>query len=309
MGWHQARIGPRSARPAPTGLGPGLPRAGAEPGLRGAVSLAGVEVGVGCLEALVAALAAAGCVAPDEEAAELLEVAQADSAALERLVSRRVAGEPLAWVSGSVTFCGHNVVVDRGVYVPRWQTEPMARRAAALLPDGGLAADLCTGAGAVALVMARARPCARVLATDIDETACRCAARNGVEVLRGDMGSPLPLTLWGSFDVVTAVVPYVPTEAMQYLPRDVRNYEPAMALDGGRGGIELLARAVRAGRELLHPGGCLLLEMGGSQDLALGGELRASGFEEIKALVDDEGDLRGVEATLGGVGLDACRER
>ena len=91
-------------------------------------------------------LVAAGCVAADEEAAELVASAP-DADALDALVARRVSGEPLAWLTGTVRFCGIEVAVDPGVYVPRWQSEALAERASALLPDHGTAVDLATGSG------------------------------------------------------------------------------------------------------------------------------------------------------------------
>lgn len=127
--------------------------------------------------ALAARLAEAGCVAAWEEAGELMDAAAGDPVLLEALASRRLAGEPLAWVTGWVAFAGHRVGVHPGVYVPRAQTEALVARAVELLPDGGLAADLCTGSGAVALALRRARPRARVVATDVDPAACSLRQR------------------------------------------------------------------------------------------------------------------------------------
>jgi release factor glutamine methyltransferase len=237
-------------------------------------------------------------VAPYEEADELMDAAGGDAELLERLVARRVTGEPLAWVIGSVIFAGHRVVVHRGVYVPRWQTEALVRRAVQLLPPDGLAADLCTGSGAIALSLGRERPGARVVATDIDPLACRCAADNGVEVYTGHLAEPLPGGLRGRVDVVVAVVPYVPSEELVFLPRDVREYEPRHALDGGLHGTTVLDLAVRAAAGLLRPGGSVLLEVGGDQDHALAGVLEESGFGPLVRHEDDEGDLRAIEARL-----------
>ncbi len=260
---------------------------------------------------LVARLVAAGCVAAEEEAAELVAAAEGRAAAagagagvdqgvLEGLVARRVAGEPLAWVTGSVWFLGHRVRVDPGVYVPRWQSEALARRAVELLPDGGLAADLCTGAGAIAVALARARPTARVVATDADPAACRCAAANGagdrVEVLCGDLAAPVPAALHGRVDVVVAVAPYVPSDEIGLLPREARDHEPLVALDGGPDGLQVLRRLVRAAARLLRPGGSLLAELGGEQDRALAPALHAAGFDAVTSHHDGDGDLRGVEA-------------
>ena len=130
-------------------------------------------------------LTEAGCIAAREEADQLIRAAAGDQEVLCGLVSRRTNGEPVAWLTGAVTFCGVELLVAPGVYVPRWQTEPLARRAAALLPTGGVAADLCTGAGAIAAVLAAAVPTARVVATELDSAAVQCARRNGIEVFEG----------------------------------------------------------------------------------------------------------------------------
>src|SRR4051812_8100047 len=143
-------------------------------------------------DGLTALLARAGFVAADEEADELLAAAGGDSARLQRLVERRLTGEPLAWITGGVVFCDIDVRVDPGVYVPRWQSEPLALRAAERLPPEGTAIDLCTGAGAIAKVLMTRRPGARVVASDVDERAIACAAANGVDVRRGDLFAPLP---------------------------------------------------------------------------------------------------------------------
>ena len=90
---------------------------------------------IGGLEAVVARLEAAGCVAADDEAADYVALAP-DDATLEAWLRRREAGEPSAWITGTLSFCGRPLHVDRGVFVPRDQTEELARRAAALFPEG-----------------------------------------------------------------------------------------------------------------------------------------------------------------------------
>jgi release factor glutamine methyltransferase len=239
-------------------------------------------------------LAAAGCIAADEEADELVRAAAGDAAALADLVRRRAGGEPVAWLTGAVTFCDVRVRVLPGVYVPRWQTEPLARRAAALLPPGGVAVDLCTGSGAIAVVLAAAVPNARVVATELDDTAVACARANGVEVFAGHLDEPLPRSLEGHVDVLTAVVPYVPTDELRLLPRDVRAFEPKVALDGGPDGTDVLVEVVRRSPRWLRPGGWLLLELGGDQAALLGSLLDDAGFETPEVLVDEEGDPRAI---------------
>jgi release factor glutamine methyltransferase len=242
------------------------------------------------------ALAAGGSVEPGAEADALLEAADDGAGPIERLVARRLEGEPLPWITGWVRFCDARVIVDPGVFVPRPQTEALARRAVALLPADGIAVDLCTGSGAIAVVLRSERPAASVIATDVDPVAVACARRNGVEALLGDLDEPLPPALRERVDVVTAVVPYVPTEELHLLPRDVLAHEPARALDGGPGGTALLERAARATARWLRPGGTVLLELGGDQADELSATMADAGLTAIRVHRDDEGRDRGVEA-------------
>jgi release factor glutamine methyltransferase len=244
-------------------------------------------------------LTEAGCVAAGEEADELIRAAAGDPDVLDDLVSRRTDGEPIAWLTGTVTFCGVGLFVAPGVYVPRWQTEPLARRAVTLLPLAGVAVDLCTGVGAIAAVLASAVPTAQVLATELDQDAVRCARRNGVEVFEGFLDDPLPRAFEHRVDVMTAVVPYVPTDSLRLLPRDVQAFEPRLALDGGADGTDLLVQVVRRSAGWLSPGGSLLLELGGDQAEPIGRLLHESGFSGLDVMADEDGDPRAICARLG----------
>src|ERR1700686_1473093 len=131
---------------------------------------------------LATVLSHAGFIAAEEEADALLACAAGNVELLDSLVARRLTGEPLAWITGRVSFCGLEIRIDPGVYVPRWQSEPLARRAAERLPENGTAIDLCTGSGAIARTLMRKHPGARIVASDLDERAVACATANGVEV-------------------------------------------------------------------------------------------------------------------------------
>jgi release factor glutamine methyltransferase len=247
------------------------------------------------LAAVVERLEAAGCVAADGEAADYVFLAP-DQPTLEAWLRRREAGEPSAWITGTVVFCGRPLHVDPGVFVPRDQTEELARRAAALLPDGGRALDLCTGAGAVAAHLRAEVPAAAVIGVDLDHRAAACARRNGVAAMVADLDTAVSPRR--AFDVVTAVAPYVPTTDLRLLPADVQRYEPRLALDGGGDGLDLVRRVVAAAAGVLRPGGWLLVEVGGDQDAALAPTLAAHGFDAVTTWCDEDGDLRGLAGCL-----------
>jgi release factor glutamine methyltransferase len=228
------------------------------------------------LAELTARLMAAGFVAAEEEAAELL-AAPGD---LEAMVARRLTGEPLAWITGTAPFCGLWIRVDPGVYVPRWQTEALAWRAVERLPADGVAIDLCTGSGAIAKVLMTHRPGARVIACDVDPAAVACARSNGVEAYVGDLFEPLGDVV---ADVIVGVVPYVPTQSLGLLQRDTFTFETPLAYDGGTDGLDIVRRVIAEAPK--HLRGSLLLELGGDQAVAFDGE-------EIR---DEEGDVRGIE--------------
>jgi release factor glutamine methyltransferase len=253
-----------------------------------------VSVSIDRLERVAQRLTAAGCVAARAEAEELVDAAP-DEASLEPLVARRERGEPLAWIVGTMSFCGRALHVDPGVYVPRTQSEDLARRAAALLAGSvdGRAVDLCTGTGAIAAHLMAEAPAAVVIGVDIDPVATACARRNGVRAVEGDLDTTLRSA---EFDIVTAVPPYVPTPEMRLLPVDVRRYEPRLALDGGGDGLDVVRKVVWGAARLLRPGGWLLTEIGGEQDRALAPTLAAAGFSSVATWSDDDGELRGLAA-------------
>jgi release factor glutamine methyltransferase len=248
---------------------------------------------------LAAELTRAGCVAANEEAGELVACAGGDQSLLRALADRRIAGEPLAWITGRADFGDQSILVDAGVYVPRWQSIDLARRAGARLPHDGKAIDLCTGSGAVAAALRAARPAARIIATDSDRRAVACAQANGVEAYEGDLFAPVPASFRGETDVVVAVVPYVPSTEFHLLPRDTLRFEDASHYDGGPDGADVLRRVLAGAPDFLRPGGAVLLELGGDQADVLRPTLDHLGYNSVRIWSDEDGDLRSLEATYG----------
>ncbi len=132
-----------------------------------------------------------------------------------------------------------------------------------------LVADLCTGSGCIACSLAYEHPQVRVMATDIAQEAVSLAAENArllgledrVEVLEGDLGNCIPDRYLGCFDAVATNPPYVPTEALSSIPREVADFEPALALDGGEDGLDLFRRIIPWSFKALKEGGFFACEL------------------------------------------------
>ncbi|PJN36132.1 SAM-dependent methyltransferase [Streptomyces sp. CB02959] len=247
--------------------------------------------------AVVTRLRAAGCVFAEDEAALLIAAARTPDD-LAAMVERRATGHPLEHVLGWAEFGGLRVSVDPGVFVPRRRTEfllgravALGRRAAERTGRPTVAVDLCCGSGAVGAALASALDAVELHASDIEPAAVRCARRNvaavGGRVYEGDLFDPLPGHLRGRIDVLTANVPYVPSEEVGLLPPEAREFEPLVALDGGADGLDVLRRVTAAAPRWLAPGGHLLVETGERQAPRAVETFRRSGLRPEVATSDE----------------------
>ncbi|WP_066589672.1 putative protein N(5)-glutamine methyltransferase [Cellulomonas timonensis] len=273
------------------------------------------------LSDVVAALRSAGCVFAEDEAA-LLRAEARTPQHLAELTARRVSGAPLEHVLGWVAFSGLRIVVTPGVFVPRRRTELLVDTARRVLDEqahrpgprrrsdgrrrGGresVVVDLCCGSGAVGVAIATAREPVELHAVDIDPVAVRCARRNIPmtlgQVHRGDLDEPLPSSLRGRVDILTANAPYVPTHALRLMPPEARQHEPRTALDGGPEGLDLLFRVIALAPRWLAPGGAVLMEAGAAQGVALAAALTAAGLTPT-VVQDAERDATVVSGSRAG---------
>ena len=143
---------------------------------------------------LINSLRTAGCVFAEQEAELLLEAATSPQDLRARL-ARRTSGEPLEHVVGWAAFCGLQILLDPGVFVPRIRTELLAQQALSLLPADAVVVDLCCGSGAVGAALLAASPGIELHSTDIDPLEVACARRNvDGPVYEGDLFRPCPIT-------------------------------------------------------------------------------------------------------------------
>jgi release factor glutamine methyltransferase len=221
---------------------------------------------------------------------------------------RRAAGEPVQYILGEVAFRHLVLRVTPDVLIPRPETERLVDEVLDWVAAAGLEAprvlDVGTGSGAIALACLQEIPGATALATDLFETALRVAAENAaaaglaerLELRRGDLFEPLRPD--ETFDVIAANLPYVSTEELPGLPREVRDYEPEQALFAGASGTEPTARLVAGAPARLRPGGLLVCEIAPAQAEHFRRSVEATpGLRYIAGYRDHAGRERGFLAT------------
>lgn len=204
------------------------------------------------------------------------------------LIERRVAGEPVQYLTGRREFYGRPYQVDTRVLIPRPETELLVEAVLRALPAGRPARllDVATGSGCIAVTLAAERPEAQVWATDVDAGCCEVARANAeaagvaarVEVRQGDLLAPVAME--PPFDAVVSNPPYVRTGELPGLQAEVQR-EPRLALDGGPEGLTLLARVVEEAYSHLVPGGLLALEIGEEQGPAVRDLLQGRGYAAV----------------------------
>ncbi|MFQ5873317.1 MAG: peptide chain release factor N(5)-glutamine methyltransferase [Dehalococcoidia bacterium] len=191
------------------------------------------------------------------------------------LIERRLRGEPTSYLTSHREFYSFDLLVDPRVLIPRPESELLVELAVRQLEEreattkSCLVADIGTGSGALAVALAKHLPAALVYATDISHEALEVASinchRHGVAdrvlLLQGDLLDPLP----GPVDLLVSNPPYVTQAEMRSLPKEIREHEPTVALDGGRDGLEVVRRLLPQALDRLKPGGAFFMEMGHSQ--------------------------------------------
>ncbi len=209
------------------------------------------------------------------------------------LLSRREAGEPIAYLTGRRGFWTLELETTASALIPRPETELLVEAALERIPADREAriADLGTGTGAIALALASERKRAHVIAVDVSEDALALALANAhgheirnVEFRRGDWFSSLA---GEKFDVVVSNPPYIAEDDPHLREGDLR-YEPRLALSSGTDGLDAIRVIARDAPEHLRPGGWLLLEHGYEQGESVRALLIAAGFVDVSTLRDLE---------------------
>ncbi|MBQ8725588.1 MAG: peptide chain release factor N(5)-glutamine methyltransferase [Clostridia bacterium] len=191
------------------------------------------------------------------------------------LKTQRLTGRPLWYVLGECDFYGYLLKVDERALIPRPETEELVLKAVEICSENSRVLDLCTGSGAIALVI-KAKTGASVTASDFSENALSLASENfkkhglEIELIHSDMFEKID----GKFDLIVSNPPYIKTQDIDGLQPEVKGFEPISALDGGVDGLDFYRVIAKGAKERLSSGGALLLEVGINQ------------AEDVKALLE-----------------------
>lgn len=265
----------------------------------------------------IAQLESAGVGSPRFDAEELLasllgirrqmlfltdDITQVQADGFLNLITRRARREPLQHITGRAGFRHLELLVGKGVFIPRFETEDVAGAAieeAGGLSDCGLTplvVDLCSGSGAIALSIANEVSGAQVVAVERDASAIFWLLRNmtkretlgdrPIRLVQGGIEGCLP-ELDGTVDVVVSNPPYVPRSIRESLSTEVVDHDPDVAVFSGADGLELMPTVIATAHRLLKAGGLFVVEHDDTQRDAMH-ELLA-GWEDV----EDHDDLNG----------------
>ena len=228
-------------------------------------------------------------------------------AQVRRLVERRMAGEPVAYLIGEWEFYGLPLDISQDVLIPRTDTEVLAEQAIAYIQTLGecRVLDLCAGSGCVGLAIASQSPQARVVLGEIDDSALKICRQN---IRRNSLSARVmpiqmdarekPARSLGEFQCIVSNPPYIPTGDIAGLEASVRDYEPHMALDGGADGMDFYRSIAEQWKEALTPGGRIYFEVGIGQADAVLRLMRSQGFGDLQIIKDHHKIPRVVLGTL-----------
>ena len=220
---------------------------------------------------------------------------------LREMVKRRVAGEPVQYITGETEFHGLKLAVDRRVLIPRPETELLVEVVVERKPSK--IADVGTGSGCIAVALARRLPEAEVTGIDASPEALEVAAGNlkrhglekNVRLLQGDLLEKLSDSF--TVDAIVSNPPYIASGDWAKLPREVKDFEPVQALVAGEDGLEVIRRLVKdAKRFLSSPHGFVALEIGAGQREAVEGLFVSADYVVAQVLKDLQGHERVIVA-------------
>lgn len=225
---------------------------------------------------------------------ESIDLSDNISNKIDNMVKRRLKGEPIQYIIGYVNFYGLRIKVGRGVLIPRPETELLVEEAIKLLRNQKSEVrsilDLCTGSGCIAIALAKHFPKADIYGVDKSDAAIEYAISNAegnnvknIHFVKGDLFGPFKNK---KFDCIISNPPYIKRSDIYTLQREIRDYEPIEALNGGENGLDFYRRILKEAREFLKEDGLIILEIGIDQDIPVMEIAIKNGFKNIRFIED-----------------------
>ena len=213
------------------------------------------------------------------------------------LLDRRAEKEPLQYITGIQNFYGYDIHVEPGVLIPRLDSETVVEKAVELIKNRRYKTvlDLCCGSGALGIAIAKECHGVRVTMSDESEDAVRISKSNveklglskACKIVRGNLFEPFN-KLFGKqkFDLIISNPPYIPTDVITTLDKEVKNYEPLSALDGGETGLDYYNKIIASAGDYMRKNGALVFEIGHDQADDVSNLLSDTGFKNITVFKD-----------------------
>lgn len=217
---------------------------------------------------------------------------------VDEIVKQRITGRPLWYCIGDTDFYGFKIKTDERALIPRPETELLVENALKYVSKDSSVLDLCTGSGCIAIAVSK-KAGVKVCATDVSDDALSLAVENAdlndadVEFIKSDMFSSLGDR---KFDVIISNPPYIKSEDVKTLQREVKDFEPIIALDGGVDGLDFYRIISAEARKRLNKNGIIFMECGIGEAQSIKEAFEA--FYSVEIIKDYEGIDRIVKAVL-----------
>jgi len=244
--------------------------------------------------------------------AELPLLSETGLVHLNELVEKRMAGVPLAHLTGRQQFMGIEMLAGPEALIPRKETEILGNAALEKLEQlilergSAVIVDLCTGSGNLALALAHCASQCRVFGSDLSPEAVELARRNArhlnlqdrVEFREGDFFAPFESAEFvGQMDMVVCNPPYISSANVEVMPDEISGHEPRLAFDGGPFGVKFMFRLVRKAHRFLKPGSWLCFEVGLGQGKAMEARSKGAGhYRNVQSVCNAQGQIRAILA-------------
>ncbi len=222
--------------------------------------------------------------------AELLSDKEVDFKVLEKALERRIKGEPCAYITGETEFMGLPFKVNKNVLIPRQDTENLIEFLLERTEKGAEILDLCTGSGCIGISLKKYVENSAVTMVDVSEGAISVAKENAllnkedVTIVKDDvLNSSYE---YGKYDLIVSNPPYIEEETIETLDKTVKEFEPRLALDGGKDGLVFYRKIAKDFKKYLKENGRLAFEIGFNQGEAVKEILEENGYLNIEVIKD-----------------------